>query len=103
MFAGRFSFRGLQGVHFFNRFLRLFLDHMSRQVAVPASPLGIRVGASNAEFSGGKDLYSVTTFAPLNNGIALSTIITAPLLGHEGAIHANFDYLANHFTYLLKK
>jgi hypothetical protein len=103
MFASGRPFRGLQGIHFLDGFLRLLLDHMGRQVAVPAGPLGFRVGASNAEFPLRKNFYALTPFALFDDGIALSAVITAPLLGHEGAIHANFDYLANHFPYLRKK
>jgi len=76
---------------------------MGGQVAVPAGPFGIGIGAGDAEFPGGENLYALAAFASLDDGIALSSVITAPLLGHEGAIHANFDYLADHFCYLLKK
>ena len=103
MLPGGFPFRGLQWVHFLHGFLGFFLDDMGGQVAVPAGPFGIGVGAGDAEFPGGKYCHPFAALAFFNDGIAFSTIITAPLLGHEGAIHANFDYLANHFLLPPKK
>jgi hypothetical protein len=98
MFAGGLPFGSLQGVHFLYGFLGFFLDDMRSQVAVPVGPLGFRVGAGDAEFPGGENFHAFAAFAFLDDRIALSTVITAPLLGHEGAIHANFDYLADHFA-----
>jgi hypothetical protein len=98
MFAGGLPLGSLQGVHFLYGFLGFFLDDMRSQVAVPVGPLGIGVGAGDAEFPGGENLHAFAAFAFLDDRIALSTVITAPLLGHEGAIHANFDYLADHFA-----
>jgi hypothetical protein len=103
MLPGGFPLRGFQGVHFLHGFLGFFLDDMGGQVAVPAGPFGIGIGTGDAEFPAGENLYALAAFASLDDGIALSPVITAPLLGHEGAIHANFDYLTDHFCYLLKK
>ena len=103
MFAGGLPLGSLQGVHFLYGFLGFFLDDMRSQVAVPVGPLGIGVGAGDAEFPGGENLHAFAAFAFLDDRIALSTVITAPLLGHEGAIHANFDYLANHLLLPPKK
>jgi hypothetical protein len=76
---------------------------MGCQVAVPAGPFGIRVGAGEAEFSGGEYFHAFAPFAFFDDGIALPAVITAPLLGHEGAIDADFDYLAIHFLVPPKK
>jgi hypothetical protein len=103
MFPGGFPLRGFQGIHFLHGFLRFFLDDMGGQVAVPVGPFGFGVRAGDAEFPGGKYFHAIAAFAFFDDGIALPPVITTPLLGHEGAIHANFDYLAIHFCYLLKK
>jgi hypothetical protein len=102
LFAGRFPLGGFQRVHFFNGNLHLFPDHMGAQVAVAAGPFRFRVRAGDAKFPGGENLYAFAALAFFDDGIALPTVITAPLLGHEGAFHANFDYLTDHFSYLLK-
>jgi len=98
MFAGGLPLGSLQGVHFLHGFLGFFLDDMRSQVAVPVGPLGIGVGAGDAEFPGGENLHAFAAFAFFDDWIALSTVITTPLLRHEGAIQANFDYLADHFA-----
>ena len=103
MFPGGLPLRSFQGVDFLHRFLGFFLNDVRGKVAVPAGPFRFRIGAGDAELPGGENFYPFTAFAFFDDGIALSTVITAPLLGHEGAIHANFDYLAIHFCYLLKK
>ena len=76
---------------------------MSGKVTVPDGPFRFGVRAGDAEFPCGENFHAFAAFAFFDDWIALSTVITAPLLGHEGAIQANFDYLADHFYYLLKK
>jgi hypothetical protein len=102
MLPGGFPLRSFQGVHFLHGFLGFFLDDMGGQVAVPAGPFGFGVRTGDAEFTRGENLYALAAFAFFDDGITLPAIVAAPLLGHEGAIHANFDYLAIHFCYLLK-
>ncbi len=96
MFPRGFAFGSLQGIHFLHGFCGFFLDDVGGQIAVPAGPFGFGVRAGDAEISGGESLHALAAFALLDDGIAFPTVITAPLLGHEGAIHANFDYLADH-------
>jgi hypothetical protein len=103
MFPGGFPFRSLQGIHFLHGFGGFFFDDVGGEIAVPAGPFGFGVGAGDAKFPGGENLYAFAALALLDDGIALPTVITAPLLGHEGAIHANFDYLADHLFLPPKK
>jgi hypothetical protein len=97
LFPGRFPFGSFQGVNSFDNFRGFFSDDVCRQIAVSGRPFCCRVRASDAVLPRGKNNCTLAALAAIYNRIAFPPVEGAPLLAHEGALPADFNYLANHF------
>jgi hypothetical protein len=103
LFPGGFPFGSFQGVNGFDDFRGFFSNDMRGQIAVSGGPFCCRVRASDAVLPCGKYNRPLAALAAIYNRITFPPVERAPLLAHEGALPAHFNYLANHLPTSLKK
>jgi len=103
LFPGSFPFGSFQGVYSFDNFRGFFSNDVCSQIAVSSRPFCCRVRASDAVLASWKYNNSLATLAAIYNRVTFPSVEGAPLLGHEGAIPAHFNHLANHLPTSYKK
>jgi hypothetical protein len=94
---GHVSLRSLEGVQLERILFDLFLD-VRREVAGSLRPFGGRLTIGLAEGPGRERNDSVASRAGLDNGVALSAIVRAPVLFHEDTFRSRLHGLALHVT-----